>query len=56
MARRSVWHAGFENSKEANEIAVEIERLLAQKKDIDERLKKLQQEYENETGEQYDAK
>jgi DNA anti-recombination protein RmuC len=51
-----VWHAGFENSKEAREIAQEIERLLAQKEDIDERLKKLQQEYEKVTGEPYDAR
>ena len=55
MARRDVWHAGFENSKEAKDIALEIERLLALKTDIDERLQKLQQEYEKITGEPYDA-
>jgi chaperonin cofactor prefoldin len=56
-----VWHneacgtpASRTQRKQA--IALEIERLLAQKKDSDERLKKLQKEYEKVTGEPYHAK
>lgn len=56
VTRRCVWHAGFENSKEAIEIAAEIDKLLEQMKGLSERLERLQQEYENVTGEPYDAK
>jgi 2'-5' RNA ligase len=45
VTRRCVWYAGYENSKEANEIAAEIDKLLEQMKGIADRLKRLQQEY-----------
>ena len=57
VAQRGVWHAGYENAKEADDIAKEIDKLLLEKKNIDnERLKKLQEEYERLTGEKYDGK
>lgn len=54
-SRRHVWHAGFENAKEAQELAAQIDKLLTQPRaGPEERLRLLQQEYELITGERYE--
>lgn len=66
VRRTLVWHAGFEQSKEAQKIAREIQAMEAQKKHSDDkilshitakqeqRLAELKNEYEKITGEPYD--
>ncbi len=59
-SRRCVWHAGFENAKEAQQLALQIEKLLmeaaqgAATASTEEPLRALQQQYERITGERYE--
>ena len=51
---RFVWHAGFENEKEAKAIETELCRLHKERTAIDERIRLLSDEYTRLTGEVFE--